>query len=134
MSSPARPITSGPQCVKLTVLAQKDHPSEEAHEAHEHHEYSGWGAWGILGFIILVVIIWLILIMVKPRFILNCGEKKEEEEDENCERKKHSRHNKFEINNGKALLWAIVIAFILAIIIYIICVFVFGWGSRSRKC
>ena len=78
---------------------------------HHHHKNNGddWG-WGygwantFIWFVIIAVIIWFILYSTKPQFV----------------RKTDSAGNTIdEVDNGKALVWSIVISFIIVILIRI---------------
>ncbi len=83
-----------------------------------------WG-WGFLGFIFLVVIIWVILFFVKPDFIL-----RKDEFNSDCH---NSDSRDCDVDGGRALLWAIVIAIIILILIAIFAAAFGGWGRMSNK-
>jgi hypothetical protein len=77
-------------------------PCDMEMKHHDHHEH-GYGyssiGWAVLWFIIIAVIVWLIVYSLRPTWALN--------EDG-------------ELDTGKVLLAAIVIALIIVIVLYII--------------
>ena len=107
MSSEQQPLSS---------LAQTEKPDcdtkEKGHEG-QGYGYGGYFAWAILWFIILAVIIWLLLVASRPTWV---------------QRIDANGRPTGEVDNGKAVLWAIVIAFIICIIIWILWALA-GWSS-----
>lgn len=76
--------------------------------------YGGMAAGGIFGWIILTVIIWLVIVAVKPEW----AQKKD------CRNKCNG-----EVDYGRALLGAIVIAFIICLIVWVIAAAA-GYGRK----
>ena len=109
MSTDQQPLSSLAQTAK-TDCEKK----EVSHEEHG-YGYGGYFAWAILWFIILAVIIWLILVASKPTWV---------------QRTDQNGKPTGEVDNGKAVLWAIVIAFIICIIIWILRALA-GWGGQG---
>ena len=86
-------------------------------EVHHHQEdnSSRW-VWALIWFIIIVLIVYLILVSAKPTWV----------------QKTDSHGNTTgEVDQGKAILWAIVIAIVICIIIWL--VFYFGGDYDSHS-
>ena len=97
-----------------TVTPKVDCPQQGTVGASHHNQgYGGYFAWAILWFIILTVIIWLVLVAANPKWI-----------------QKNDYYGKCngEVDNGKAILWAIVIAFLILIFVWILKALA-TWGS-----
>ena len=91
--------------VSFESLSQDPMAVEQAKLHKSEHYYSGGKfAWGLLCFIVLVIIIWLILVATKPQWILR-----------DCD-KKHGR----DVDYGRSILCALVIAIIFAIVVMIL--------------
>ena len=106
--------TPSPQ--PLSSLAQASTPATgEMEKKHEDGYYGSYFVWWILWFVIIVIIIWLILIATKPTWV---------------QKTNSSGQATGELDNGKALLWAIVGAFIVCIIVWIIRAV--AWGGYGR--
>lgn len=92
---------------------------------------SGYGnnswAWGFLVFIILVIIIWVCLWVFNPDFLRkhhdDCDDHDHRDKDDKC----------CDVDGGKALLWAIVIALVIIFFIWIIVYAWGGWGGRRHS-
>lgn len=67
-------------------------------------------AYFILWWLILVVIIWFIIYSLQPSWVMK----------EDCDDNHHHGHHNCQIDQGKAILVSIIIAFILIIIFYLI--------------
>ena len=78
---------------------------------HYGYGYGGGSLTWLLWFIVFVIIIWLIIFAVKPTWAQKCDE--------------HG-HKTGEVDAGRALLWAIVIAII-------ICVFIWFFFQAGRQ-
>src|SRR4030067_2166684 len=72
---------------------------------HHNSHQGGYLAWGFLVFVVLVLIIWLILVAVNPTWI-----QKTDSSGNSCG----------EVDHWKALLWAVVIAFIIIVIMWLV--------------
>jgi len=93
-------------------------PCEKKVEACDPCTSSGHGtnkfAYFILWWLILVVIIWFIIYSLQPSWIM----KSDDCDDQHHKGKK--QNNKCQIDQGKAILISVVIAFILIIIFYFV--------------
>ena len=83
------------------------------HDHHDHrHEYgNGWWFY-LFWFLIVGIIVWFLLFALKPDFVL-----KTDEDD----------HETGEIDQGKVLLWAVIIALIVVFLVWI-----FQWGFQGH--
>lgn len=91
--------------------------------------YGGYWAWGFLLFIILVIIIWVILWVTCPEFI----RKDHGDCDDDHDRFDKDGKKCCDVDGGKALLAAIIIALIICFIIFIIAAAWGGWGGYGRS-
>lgn len=78
------------------------------------HQHSGYGNWWYLfwWFVIIAVIVWLILILTNPEIVQQCDD--------------HGNPNG-EVDQGKAILYAIVIAIIISIIVWLFTGYGYGY-------
>lgn len=84
------------------------------HEHHDHHAYrSGWWFY-LFWFLIIGIIVWFLLFSLNPDFV-----QKTECDDEPTG----------EVDNGKVLLWAVIIALIAVFLVW-----VFRWGYGAGHC
>lgn len=73
-------------------------------------------AYFILWWLILVVIIWFIIYSLQPSWVM----KSDDCHDDHAAQNKGKHQNKCQIDQGKAILVSVIIAFILIIIFYFV--------------
>jgi len=100
-------VECAPKADCHTKYAHGGHVESHKHVEHvEHHTgNAGYIGWAVLIFIILAVIIWFILAAWKPTWV-------------QCQDAQGNPTG--ELDNGKAIIWALAIAFIILIIIAIL--------------
>ena len=105
-----------PDCETKCEPKCDDAVFDDQHYEHDSYGYGGYGggywAWYILIFIIIVVIVWLILSAFRPTWVQTT--------DENGD-------PTGELDAGKSILWAIIIALGICILLWIL--FALAWGG-----
>ncbi len=103
----------------LDSLAPGSHCDDAAPAHHDKSGYGGGGAanpaWVVIWFIIIFIIVWLILVGSRPEFV-------QRKDDTGCPTG--------EVDQGLAVLWAVIIAIIICIIIGII---VWAFSAAGRR-
>ena len=79
--------------------------------------YGGSFVWGLIWFIIIAIIVWLILIAVRPTWVQQVDPT--------------TGLPNGVVDNGKAVLWAIFIALIIILVIWLLYA-AFSYGGSSR--
>ncbi len=104
-----KPISS------LAKECAKQHASDYLHE-----DCHGRGWWFYLfWFLVVGIITWFLLFALRPDFVLKCDDKRSKSRSE-CRRDD-------EVDQGKVLLWAVVIALIAVFLLWL-----FQWGVAGH--
>ena len=110
--------------------ARADRMSHSGHYDKSYDSYGNTWAWAFLCFIILVIIVWIILWVTCPDFL----RKDRDCDDRHDHHDRHDDDNKCcDVDGGKTLLCAIVIALIILVIIWVIYAAYAGWGGQYHQ-
>lgn len=100
--------------------------TQEAKKDHMHHRHNY--ASGLLWFIIIWIFIVLILWATKPKFIRRKNKGYGKKDDDHGD-----HHDKHQVDLGKAVLWAFIIALIICLIFWAFLYAGTGYGNERSN-
>ena len=110
----SEPITM--ESLRSNVAAGPASRRAAAHRAKECHDVEGSCRYW-LWFLVIALVVGVILAVARPKFVRKCGEE-ERSRSEKCDRECDDFFR--DINWGKLVLWALVIALIICVVLYLL--------------